>query len=258
MVYAAFRGCGAEGIAFPSIIGSGYNGTTLHYDQNTCRCADGDVVVVDIGARYGYYCGDLTRTYPVNGRFNERQRGIYDLVLEAHDRVAEAIMPGVRIFDLRKIAYGVMEASDLRDHGGSLGELVERIHELAGEPFNVNSTSVEAWKAVLSGLRDRSAPTRDGSERVSDEMTPFARGLPALSADGTQMAFVANWDIYRSEYPLVDLWLTKAADDDKAVAGDTILYTFYAGNYGPSPAIDVKIVDIREATEEEVAHGHPH
>jgi Xaa-Pro aminopeptidase len=81
------------------------------------------LVVVDIGARYGYYCGDITRTYPANGRFSERQRAVYDLVLEAHDRVAEAIAPGITIFELRKIAYGVMESSDLRDSsGGRLGQ----------------------------------------------------------------------------------------------------------------------------------------
>jgi len=117
-VYAAFRGHGAEGAGFPSIVGCGFNATTLHYDQNVGTCTDGELVVVDIGARYGYYCGDLTRTYPVNGRFTDRQRRIYDLVLEAHDRVAEAIKPGIRIFDLRKIAYEVMEASDLRDGNG--------------------------------------------------------------------------------------------------------------------------------------------
>ncbi len=117
-VYAAFRAHGAEGLSFPSIVGCGSNATTLHYDQNVGTCIDGELVVVDVGARYGYYCGDLTRTYPVNGRFNDRQRGIYDLVLEAHDRVAEAIRPGIRIFDLRKIAYEVMESSGLRDADG--------------------------------------------------------------------------------------------------------------------------------------------
>jgi len=116
--YAAFREAGAEGVAFPSIVGSGYNATTLHYDQNAGECRDGELVVVDIGARFGYYCGDLTRTYPVNGSFSDRQRAIYELVLEAHNRAAEAIRPGVRISELRKIAYGVIEGSDLRDSGG--------------------------------------------------------------------------------------------------------------------------------------------
>ncbi len=122
-VYAAFRAAGAEGLAFPSIVGSGYNATTLHYDQNVDTCSDGELVVVDIGARYGYYCGDLTRTYPANGRFSDRQREVYDLVLEAHDRAAEAMRPGVSVFDLRKIAYAVFEDSPVRDaDGGKMGQ----------------------------------------------------------------------------------------------------------------------------------------
>jgi Xaa-Pro aminopeptidase len=117
-VYAAFRAAGAEGLAFPTIVGSGYNATTLHYDQNAGSCRDGELVVVDIGARYGYYCGDLTRTYPSNGRFTDRQREIYDLVLEAHDRAADAMRPGISVFDIRKIAYGVFEESEIRDSRG--------------------------------------------------------------------------------------------------------------------------------------------
>jgi Xaa-Pro aminopeptidase len=118
VVYAAFRERGAEGVAFPSIVGTGFNATTLHYDQNAAVCRDGELVVVDIGARYGYYCGDLTRTYPVNGRFDDRQRAIYELVLEAHDRVFEAIKPGVTMTDLREIAFSVIEGSELRDSNG--------------------------------------------------------------------------------------------------------------------------------------------
>lgn len=123
VVYAAFRAHGAEGVAFPTIVGSGFNGTTLHYDQNACPLEAGSLVVVDIGARYGYYCGDLTRTYPVDGVFSERQRALYDLVLEAHDRAAEAMRPGATIFDLRKVAYQVFQDSPLRDgRGDRLGQ----------------------------------------------------------------------------------------------------------------------------------------
>ena len=123
VVYAAFREAGAEGVAFPTIVGSGFNATTLHYDHNAGVCTDGELVVVDVGARYGYYCGDLTRTFPVNGSFSERQRQIYLLVLKAHDRVAEALKPGVSMTDMRKIAYQVFESSDLCDAaGGRLGQ----------------------------------------------------------------------------------------------------------------------------------------
>jgi len=122
-VEQAFLRCQAEGVAFPSIVGSGVRGTILHYDNNAGVCADGELVVVDIGARFGYYCGDLTRTYPVGGSFSERQRALYNAVLQAHTAVAAAIRPGVTIFELRKIAYSVLEDSELRcANGERLGQ----------------------------------------------------------------------------------------------------------------------------------------
>jgi len=117
-VYAAFREHGAEGLAFPTIVGSGFNATTLHYDQNSSLCREGELVVVDIGARYGYYCGDLTRTYPANGVFSPRQREVYELVRAAHDRVVEAARPGVTIAQLRELAFEILDGSDMRDSDG--------------------------------------------------------------------------------------------------------------------------------------------
>jgi Xaa-Pro aminopeptidase len=116
-----FRKNGAEGAAFPSIIGSGFFSTVLHYDQNIRRMRGGDVVVVDIGARYGYYCADITRTYPVGGRFSERQREIYNIVLGAQEAVIEALRPGLSIFDLRKIAYNYIDSHGSDSEGRSLG-----------------------------------------------------------------------------------------------------------------------------------------
>jgi Xaa-Pro aminopeptidase len=123
VVYAACRERGAEGVAFPSIVGSGYNATTLHYDQNSGQCRDGELVVVDIGARYGYYCGDLTRTYPANGRFNDRQRDVYKVVRRARDLAADAIKPGITVAEIREQAYAAIEESGLRDgNGETLGQ----------------------------------------------------------------------------------------------------------------------------------------
>ena len=80
-------------------------------------------MVVDVGARYGYYCGDLTRTLPVSGRFTERQRALYEAVLTAHDLVAAAIRPGVTLADLRRVAFEAIDGSPLRDaDGGPLGQ----------------------------------------------------------------------------------------------------------------------------------------
>ena len=201
-VYAAFREAGAEGIAFPSIVGSGYNATTLHYDQNAGTCDDGELVVVDIGARWGYYCGDLTRTYPSNGHFSDRQREIYDLVLEAHDRAAEGMRPGVSIFDLRKIAFAVFEESGVRDsQGESLGQYF--IHGL-GHHLGLDAHDPGSDEAPLEpGMVITNEPgiyipdeglgvriendfliTSDGAENLSAELTTAAEEIEAMMRAG--------------------------------------------------------------------------
>ena len=80
--------------AFPSIVGSGKNSTVLHYTKNTAQMQKGDLVVVDIGAEIDYYCADLTRTYPVSGMFTNRQRDIYNIVLQTQRYIESIAQPG--------------------------------------------------------------------------------------------------------------------------------------------------------------------
>lgn len=87
-------GSGAQP-SFPSIVGSGEHATVLHYNRNNGVMKNGDVVVVDIGARYNGYCGDITRTYPVSGKFTARQKEIYTIVLETQTYIAEKAAPGI-------------------------------------------------------------------------------------------------------------------------------------------------------------------
>ena len=77
---------GANGPGFPCIIGSGPNSLVLHYDQNNRQMQDGDMVVMDVGAEYGGYTADITRTIPVNGKFTPAQRELYNVVLTAQKR----------------------------------------------------------------------------------------------------------------------------------------------------------------------------
>ncbi len=79
---------------FESIVGSGENAVTLHYSANNRKMEDGDLLLMDIGAEYGYYTADITRTIPVNGRFTVEQRDIYDLVLKAQRAAIEEMKPG--------------------------------------------------------------------------------------------------------------------------------------------------------------------
>ena len=89
-----FRRNGAERPGFPSIVGSGPFSTILHYDKSERRMQAGDVVVVDIGAEYGGYSADVTRTYPVSGKFSARQREIYQIVLDAQKAAIAKVKPG--------------------------------------------------------------------------------------------------------------------------------------------------------------------
>ncbi|MEA3460471.1 MAG: aminopeptidase P family protein [Bacteroidota bacterium] len=84
---------------FNSIVGSGPNSTILHYEPNTRLMEDGDLLLMDIGAEYGYYTADITRTIPVNGRFTEEQRAIYQLVLDAQLAAIEQMKPGNMYMD---------------------------------------------------------------------------------------------------------------------------------------------------------------
>lgn len=88
---------GATRTSFPSIVATGKNTTVLHYTDLNHQLKDGDLVVVDIGAEYGYYAADITRTFPVSGTFTKRQREVYNAVLEAQAYIATVAKPGVYI-----------------------------------------------------------------------------------------------------------------------------------------------------------------
>ena len=104
----SIRRNGAERTAFSTIAGSGMNGTMLHYGTNHCVCEDGTLLLLDLGAKYKGYCADITRTYPVNGKFSERQRAVYEIVLKANRAVAGAAKPGVTQRELNDLAKKVL------------------------------------------------------------------------------------------------------------------------------------------------------
>jgi Xaa-Pro aminopeptidase len=87
--------CGrSRGPAFQTIAASGADACTLHYVKNDKQCRDGDLVLIDFGAEYANYAGDLTRTVPVNGRFTPRQRAVYDAVLRVQTAAIQLLRPG--------------------------------------------------------------------------------------------------------------------------------------------------------------------
>jgi Xaa-Pro aminopeptidase len=88
---------GAERPAYGSIVGAGYNGTTLHYMKDMDPVKPGDLVVMDAGAEYRGYAADVTRTIPVNGVYSSEQRAVYQLVLDAQKAAERNSKPGMRI-----------------------------------------------------------------------------------------------------------------------------------------------------------------
>ena len=89
-----FRMAGASGVAYNSIIGGGDNATILHYVENNAELKDGDLLLIDAGCEYKGYASDITRTFPVNGRFTKAQREVYDVVLEVQLECVEATKKG--------------------------------------------------------------------------------------------------------------------------------------------------------------------
>ncbi|HEU5239122.1 MAG TPA: Xaa-Pro aminopeptidase [Pyrinomonadaceae bacterium] len=101
MLEAYFRKHGASGSSYTSIIGSGGNATVLHYISNQDELKDGDLLLIDAGAEYKGYASDITRTFPINGKFTQAQREIYDLVLKTQMSCVDMVQPGVRLEDLK-------------------------------------------------------------------------------------------------------------------------------------------------------------
>src|SRR2546425_5016716 len=91
-----FRVNGSARNAYPSIVASGPNACILHYVEDTRRMQDGDLLLIDAGCEYGYMAADITRTFPVNGRFSGPQRAIYEIVLRAQLAAIDAAKPGVK------------------------------------------------------------------------------------------------------------------------------------------------------------------
>ena len=113
-------------VSYQPIVGGGANACTLHYVQNDQVLNDGDLVLADVGCEYDCYASDITRTWPVNGRFSPAQREIYEIVLEAHDAAVKQVKPGNHWNDphdaaVRVITKGLREVGLLK---GSLPKLI--------------------------------------------------------------------------------------------------------------------------------------
>lgn len=126
--------------AYPSIVGAGENACVLHYIENSAPMADGDLVLIDAGAEYRGYAGDITRTFPVNGRFSAAQRELYDIVLAANRAAIEAAKPGQPMNAVHQAALEVLVAG-LIDIGLLEGTVDEAIAEESYRAYFMHGTS---------------------------------------------------------------------------------------------------------------------
>jgi len=106
----------SKGFAYTPIIASGVNSNVLHYIENSQQCQAGELILMDVGAEYGNYSSDMTRTIPVSGRFNHRQRAVYEAVLKVKDEATQLLMPGV-LLKAYHIEVGKLMNSALVDVG---------------------------------------------------------------------------------------------------------------------------------------------
>jgi Xaa-Pro aminopeptidase len=116
-----YRRRNADNWGYPSIVGCGPNATTLHYEESQGRVSPGDLLLIDAAAEYDHYSADVTRTFPVSGKFTPAQAEVYNIVLAAQEAAFRAIKPGARLSDVHHAAAEVIKDGLLR-----LGLITER------------------------------------------------------------------------------------------------------------------------------------
>jgi len=119
---------GAPSAAYASIVGGGANGCILHYVENNATLKNGDLLLIDAGAEYDCYAADISRTFPVNGKYSRAQRGLYELVLEAQHAAIEEVKPGNHWNDPHEAAVKVLTKGmvSLGLLKGSVKKLIEK------------------------------------------------------------------------------------------------------------------------------------
>ncbi|MGB2257647.1 MAG: aminopeptidase P family protein [Flavobacteriaceae bacterium] len=115
----------SKGFAYTPIIASGYNACVLHYINNNMQCKDGDMLLMDVGAEYANYSSDMTRTVPINGRFTDRQKSVYQAVLNVKNEASKMLIPGTlweeyhvevgKLMTSELISLGLLDKSDIQN-----------------------------------------------------------------------------------------------------------------------------------------------
>ncbi len=157
---------GARSAAYPSIVGSGANSCVLHYIDNTRELEDGDILLIDAGAEYGSYASDVTRTFPVNGRFSRSQKTVYEVVLAAQLAAIGAVRPGnhwaqpheaaVEVLTEGLVALGILKGKPktlIKEKAYSRYFMHKTGHWLGMDVHDVGDYKVgEEWRLLEPGM----------------------------------------------------------------------------------------------------------
>lgn len=135
-----FKQHGSPRVAFNSIVASGDNACILHYTENSAKIQNGELVLVDAGAEFGGYAGDITSTFPANGQFSQAQAAAYELVLSAQQAVIELIAPGVLFETLQQTAIEHI-TTGLVELGILTGKVSVLIEDEAYKPYYMHGVS---------------------------------------------------------------------------------------------------------------------
>lgn len=171
----AFYRHGATGLAFASIVGSGEDGAIWHWAKNDRTLRPDDLVVVDIGASYGHYASDLTRTLPVAGRFSPEQRKVYEAVLAAQEKAIGAVRPGISLDELHVIAR-----EQLRGAGYELKHYVG--HYVGLDVHDVGDTGAPLRPGMVITIEPGVYLKDRFGVRIEDEVLVTEKGHELLSA----------------------------------------------------------------------------
>jgi len=162
----SFAQQGARESAYASIVGGGANGCVLHYTENTDKLKANDLLLIDAGAEYDYYAADISRTFPVGGKYSKAQRALYDIVLEAQLAAIEQVQPGNHWNDPHEVAVDII-TDGLLKLGLLSGSKKKAIEDEAYKKFYMHRTG--HWLGM--DVHDV------GDYKIEDEWRVFEPGM---------------------------------------------------------------------------------
>ncbi|HSK72718.1 MAG TPA: Xaa-Pro aminopeptidase [Pyrinomonadaceae bacterium] len=169
LMEAYMRDKGASGVAYNSIVGGGENACILHYVENNCDLQDGDLLLIDAGASYKGYASDITRTFPVSGKFTKAQREVYDIVLDVQLKCIEATKTGTTIKQRQDLSIELL-TEGMKKLGLLKGKTEDLIKDKKYEKYYMHGVG------HYLGLDVHDAG-RYFTDQTAKESRPFAPGM---------------------------------------------------------------------------------